>query len=667
LTFFQPLLLWGLFAAAIPVIIHLLNRRRHRTVKWAAMQFLLKATRESRGKKRLKHILILVCRTLALAALVFAAARPLVGGFLGWGAGGIDTVVLILDRSSTMEARPKDATASRRSAALQQVSAALAELGDTRLVLIDSASASPQEVPSPEVLPELSATAPTDTAADIPALLGKTFDFLQQGAPGRTEIWIASDLQDSDWNPESEHWQTARTGLAALPQPPAVRILALAGDPAPNTSLRTVTTRRNGDELEIEFELLRQNDPRDTANLPLTLALDGMPTTDTLAVRGDSLRFIRRISLEPGTKDGFGWASIPPDGNPRDNVAFFAFGPARPMHTAVVSPPGEAAEYLKLAAAPPGLPGRAAESVSPANAASLPWNDLSAIVWAAPLPTGTLAERATRFLDDGGTIVFLPPGKAGNDPAAFLGISWGAPEESPTGKFFIVADWNRDDGLLRDGIDGTPLAVEHLRAIRRQAIGGDGTVLARWDDRSPLLVRHVAKRGTAWFLGTLPDYRWSNLGDGDPLVPAIQRAVADGAKRFQSGHFAEVGDPSVRPSPGRRRTRLDDYGTPDPANAPYEAGVWRIDSRLVAANRPETENYFEPLPADSLDALFGPLDHSLFHESRTAKTESLAREAWRAFFLAMLFFLLSEALLCLPKKRQDTRNKTQDLREQRAQ
>ena len=57
-------MLWGLFAVSIPVIIHLLNRRRFRTVEWGAMQFLLKATRDSRGKKRLKHILILLMLSL---------------------------------------------------------------------------------------------------------------------------------------------------------------------------------------------------------------------------------------------------------------------------------------------------------------------------------------------------------------------------------------------------------------------------------------------------------------------------------------------------------------------------------------------------------------------------------------------------------------------------
>jgi len=290
LNFLQPLLLYGLFAVSIPVIIHLLNRRRHRTVRWAAMQFLLKATRESRGKKKLKYFLILACRTLGLAALVFAAARPLVGGFLGWGGGTVDTVVLILDRSASMEATQKDSSNSRRKTSLEQVSIALAELGNTRLVLIDSATGQPQEVPSPDVLPEISATAATDTAADLPALLERAVDLLAEGAPGRSEIWIASDLQRDDWSPESDRWQTARAGLEALPQPPALRVLSMTAPPAPNTSLRTLSVRRGKEQLEIELELLRQDDLRQSVNLPLTLAVDGVRTTDMIAMQGDTRR-----------------------------------------------------------------------------------------------------------------------------------------------------------------------------------------------------------------------------------------------------------------------------------------------------------------------------------------------------------------------------------------
>jgi hypothetical protein len=60
--FLSPSLLWFLLAAAVPVVIHLVNRRRHKTIEWAAMQFLLNATRQYRGEKKLRHIAILTCR-----------------------------------------------------------------------------------------------------------------------------------------------------------------------------------------------------------------------------------------------------------------------------------------------------------------------------------------------------------------------------------------------------------------------------------------------------------------------------------------------------------------------------------------------------------------------------------------------------------------------------
>lgn len=65
MSFTSPWLLWTLFAASIPIIIHLVNRWRHRSVHWAAMEFLLRAARETRGTKKLLHYLILALRVLA--------------------------------------------------------------------------------------------------------------------------------------------------------------------------------------------------------------------------------------------------------------------------------------------------------------------------------------------------------------------------------------------------------------------------------------------------------------------------------------------------------------------------------------------------------------------------------------------------------------------------
>ena len=647
MLFLNPLLLWGLLAASIPVLIHLINKRRHKTIQWAAMQFLLKATRESRGKKKLRHILILTCRALAIAALAFAAARPIVSGLIGWGGGSIDTVVLLLDRSASMETKPGDGLAPRRQIVIEKVRDTMKTLGATRLVLIDSASGKPQEIPSPDVLSEIAATAPTDTAADFPTLLARAAEFLAD-TTGRSEVWLASDLQTSNWQPEDERWSAARASLAALPQKPAVRVLSLTGPAAPNTAIRILGSGRSGDEMLFDLEILRAADARGSATLPLTTQLNGTRTTETLTIPGQSLRLQKRVTLASGSATGSGWLSIPADGNSRDNSTFFAYGPARPVKSVIVAAAGEAADYLALAAAPPGFGNQATQRIDPASAATLATGDVAAILWAAPLPTGPAHEAISRFLTSGGHVIFFPPATPSDN--SFLDLKWSNPTEAPAGKFFILKDWNRSDGPLRDGIDGTPIPAERLKAICRQVPLGDAPALARWEDGEPFIARRILEQGTAWFLGSLPDYTWSNLGDADVLLPTVQRVIAAGADRFDASYLTTVGSAAAQPLPGETRTRLDDYGTQDPANAAHESGIFRLGERLLAVNRPGQEDNPEILTREQLDQALDGTRYTLLDQAGQADDPSLSRDVWRAFLIAVLFFLISEAILCLPKK-----------------
>ncbi len=647
MLFLSPLLLWFLAAASVPIAIHLINRRRHKTIRWAAMQFLLKASRESRGKKKLRHILILTCRALAVAALAVAAARPIVSGLIGWGGGSIDTVVLLLDRSASMEIKPGDGLDSRRQIVLAKVRDAMADLGSARLVLIDSASGQAQEIPSPEVLDTLSTTAATDTTADFPALLSRAAEFLAE-TPGRSEIWLASDLQASNWRAEDERWAAARAALAALPQKPAVRVLSITGPTSANSSVRLLGSRRSGDELLLDLEVLRSGEARGSSSIPLTTQLDGSRTTENLTIPGQSLRLQKRVALPAASESGHGWLSIPADGNPRDNVAFFAYGPDRPGKSLIVAAAGESAGYLELAAAPPGFGNLETQRVDPAQAAAAITADLAAIIWAAPLPTGPAADALQSFLTSGGHVLFLPPGIPST--TTFNDLKWADPTEAPAGKFFILSDWNRSDGPLSDGIDGTPIAADRLKAIRRQIPLGNTTPLARWEDGEPALIRRVFDHGTAWFLGSIPDYTWSNLGDADVLLPAIQRMITAGNDRFDASYIAKLGSPASRLMPGETRSRIDDYGSPDPANSEHEAGIHRLGERLLALNRPPREDTPEILTREILDSILEGTNYTLLDQAGQAGDPNLSRDVWRAFLIAMLFFLISEALLCLPKK-----------------
>src|SRR6266705_1013828 len=74
--FGSPLAAFGAMAGAvsIPIIIHLLNRKRFRVVVWAAMRFLLAAQRKNSRRLRLEQLLLLAVRTLLLLLLVAAMA-----------------------------------------------------------------------------------------------------------------------------------------------------------------------------------------------------------------------------------------------------------------------------------------------------------------------------------------------------------------------------------------------------------------------------------------------------------------------------------------------------------------------------------------------------------------------------------------------------------------
>src|SRR3954454_19393558 len=61
-------------AVSIPIIIHLLNRKRFRVVIWAAMRFLLAAQRKNSRRLRLEQLILLGVRTLLVLLLVLAMA-----------------------------------------------------------------------------------------------------------------------------------------------------------------------------------------------------------------------------------------------------------------------------------------------------------------------------------------------------------------------------------------------------------------------------------------------------------------------------------------------------------------------------------------------------------------------------------------------------------------
>jgi len=76
MRFLFPAFLFALFTIAIPIIIHLFNFRRHKTVYFSHVNFLKDIKKQSRKKSRLKQLLILLARIFTIVFLVFAFSQP---------------------------------------------------------------------------------------------------------------------------------------------------------------------------------------------------------------------------------------------------------------------------------------------------------------------------------------------------------------------------------------------------------------------------------------------------------------------------------------------------------------------------------------------------------------------------------------------------------------
>ena len=104
MTFLNPVVLIGLAAAAIPIILHLLNLRKLRTIEFSTLRFLKELQQTKIRRLKLRQIILLIIRTLIIIFIVLAFARPTIKGTLfgSIGSHARSTAVIILDNTFSM-------------------------------------------------------------------------------------------------------------------------------------------------------------------------------------------------------------------------------------------------------------------------------------------------------------------------------------------------------------------------------------------------------------------------------------------------------------------------------------------------------------------------------------------------------------------------------------
>jgi hypothetical protein len=659
MTFLQPLLLVALPLAALPVIIHLIHLYRRRRVKWAAMLFLHAAQRMNKGLSRLRQILILALRVLALATIVLMVARPLAGGWLGLTGGAPDTVLVLLDRSGSMSQMNTATGVSKLTGGLRNVAKAIADAVGTRshLVLIDSATGKPLQLDRADALLTLPQTEPTDTAADIPGLLQDALDYIVANKTGRTDVWMLSDLQQTDWDSSSGRWPTLRAAFAARP---GVRFHLLAyPQPAPDDIGVTVdrVQRREtpeGAELLLDLRIVRHTQNPQPMKLPLSFVVNGASTSTTVDLHENQLVIEGySIPIDRSLKKGWGCVELPADAFPANDKFYFVFDEPPPLRSVVVSDDDTVTGPLNAALSAAADPSRqyTCTVLGTSHAAEIPWDDAAFVVWNAPIPKETelIAKQMRDYLAAGRTILFLPPDSP--DDTKIFDIGWDQWQKAPPAKPFAVEWWRNDDDLLANTRDGSTLPVGKLELARVCGIVGDGVPLARVGGQGPLLLRSLGRNGNAYFLGTLPGPSSSSLArDGVVLYAMLQRALNEGEATLGKAqqHYASasiLGD-----DPTKWKLVAPDGESLVPENLPLRAGIVSSGDRLVALNRPPGEDQPATVAASDLNDLFSGLDFHVVNDT-LENGRSLTNEVWRTFLFLAALALLGEALLCLPPRR----------------
>jgi len=193
----------GAAAVAIPIIIHLLMRRRRKPIEWAAMRFLLEAYRKHKRRLRLEQLLLLATRCLIIALLGAALARPFFGDSDAL-ARGPETVYLIIDNSLTASAKTDGEQALERHKRLAAsiVGTLDAARGDRVGLITLGGPAEPVVIPPSS---ELSGVAQTirsletvDSAADVAGAIAAIRDDLdarnESDQRAKVRIVVLSDF-----------------------------------------------------------------------------------------------------------------------------------------------------------------------------------------------------------------------------------------------------------------------------------------------------------------------------------------------------------------------------------------------------------------------------------------------------------------------------------------
>jgi len=696
LTFLQPLFLLATLAAAVPVIIHLIYRRRALVHRFPAVRFLLLADKRTARKFRLHQWLLLALRVLAILLLAFLLARPHLTGSNVQAAALAppQATVILVDNSLSMQYRDGQETRLQRAKTLASrlVQGLAASDSAAVLPLLTDEAAPPVFFSHDQATlqEQLAALQPSHATVDLRSALQRALTLLQESPMPRRRLVFLSDLTMRGW--EDFHLSQ----LPAVPEQVTLHFIRLGGPQRDSNVLITdvhITERPFIEHAPLDITAVVQN--RGAAalrNLRVDLLLGSNAVGQQLVDLGpdEQISVPFRIAA-PAAGLHWGEVRLEGDGFVEDDRFNYALRTVTPVHVLLVDgDPGTSLFdseifYLLQALQPRGVLGRPLFYPKP-----IPWegleqerlSDYQVVVFCnVEALTPQVRQRVYQFVAEGGGLLFF----AGNrvDPVRYnamfyrsdtlvLPLALGQPIQRPQDQPMTIATvhsthealaaFTAEEAMLQRGKVYRYFPMEGL-----DTVPGVRVLLALQDGR-PLLVDKDLGRGRVLFFASSADRDWTDLPTRTAYVPLIHGLIGYAARLSAAAQRPGA----IMPEAARLLGRAEDDGmtvtihTPDGQErltrytrdgaqtvASYAAyttpGIYRLTTPagadFLAINGTRAESNFEKIQAVDLQARLRPL--SVVIEEEETLGQSSASSALPTRELASLVLLTLVVVLAV--------------------
>jgi hypothetical protein len=198
MKFAYPEFLYALFAIAIPILIHLFNFRKFNKIYFSNVEFLKEVQQETQAKSKLKHLLILLSRILAIAFLVFAFAQPFIPVSETDIANQNNIVGIYIDNSFSMESKGENGSLldEAKAKAVDVVNSYRAT--DKIILTTNSFNTGDQRLLSnEEAIDKIESIAVSTSSRKLSTIYSRNRDAINSAEINNKSFYVFSDFQES--------------------------------------------------------------------------------------------------------------------------------------------------------------------------------------------------------------------------------------------------------------------------------------------------------------------------------------------------------------------------------------------------------------------------------------------------------------------------------------